>query len=42
MLSIKANDLLNQKEIAELKFEEEKNKMKDIMTRTSYDLEREL
>ena len=42
ILSQRANDLINEKEIAEIRFEEEKNKMKNLMSRTSYDLEREL
>ena len=29
-LSIKCNDLLNEKEISEIKFEEEKNKLKNL------------
>lgn len=37
-LSIKCNDLLNEKETSEIRFEEEKNKLKNLMSRTSYDM----
>lgn len=42
ILSLKINDLLNEKEVSEIHFEEEKNKLKNLMVRTSHDLEREL
>jgi len=41
-LSISYNNLLNEKEGSEIKFEEERNKLKNLMTRTSHELEREL
>lgn len=42
ILTIRCNDIINQKEASEIKFEEEKNKLKNLMTRTSHDMEREL
>lgn len=42
ILTIRCNDLVNLKEASEIKFEEEKNKLKNLMTRTNHDMEREL
>ena len=42
MLTIRCNDLLNVKEASEIKYEEEKNKLKNLMARTNHDMEREL
>lgn len=42
VLTIKCNDLINSKEASEIKFEEEKNKLKNLMARTNHDMEREL
>lgn len=42
MLTIKCNDLINSKEANEIKYEEEKNKLKNLMARTNHDMEREL
>ena len=42
MLTIRCNDLINIKEAGEIKFEEEKNKLKNLMARTNHDMEREL
>ena len=41
-LTIRCNDLINAKEAAEIRFEEEKNKLKNLVARTSHDMEREL
>ena len=40
ILTIRCNDLINIKEASEIKFEEEKNKLKNLMTRTNHDMER--
>jgi hypothetical protein len=42
ILTIRLNDILNIKEASEIKFEEEKNKLKNLMARTNHDMEREL
>ena len=42
LLSGRCNDLGNEKEVNEIKFEEEKNRLKNLMTRTNHDMEREL
>lgn len=42
ILTIRCNDLVNLKEASEIKFEEEKNKLKNLMARTNHDMEREL
>ena len=42
VLTIRCNDLINIKEASEIKFEEEKNKLKNLMARTNHDMEREL
>ena len=42
VLTIKCNDLINSKQANEIKFEEEKNKLKNLMARTNHDMEREL
>lgn len=42
MVSIRCNDLINEKEVSEIRFEEEKNRLKNLMTRTNHDMEREL
>lgn len=42
LLTIRCNDLINLKEAGEIKSEEEKNKLKNLMARTSHDMEREL
>ena len=42
LLSGRCNDLGNEKEVNEIRFEEEKNRLKNLMTRTNHDMEREL
>ena len=42
VLTIKCNDLINAREASEIRFEEEKNKLKNLMARTNHDMEREL
>jgi hypothetical protein len=42
LLSARCNDLINEKEVSEIRFEEEKNKLKNLMARTNHDMEREL
>lgn len=42
LLSGRCNDLGNEKEVNELRFEEEKNRLKSLMARTNHDMEREL
>ena len=39
-LSLRCNDLGNEKEVNEIRFEEEKNRLKNLMTRTNHDMER--
>ena len=36
IITIKCNDVLNSKEASEIKFEEEKNKLKNLMARTNH------
>jgi hypothetical protein len=38
LVSIRCNDLINEKEVGEIKSEEEKNKLKNLMARTNHDL----
>jgi hypothetical protein len=42
LMTIRCNDILSEKEVSEIKFEEEVNKLKNLMTRTNHDMEREL
>lgn len=42
VLSIRVNDLINVNEAGEIRFEEERNKLKNLMARTNHDMEREL
>ena len=42
LMTIRCNNLINEKEVSEIKFEEEINKLKNLMTRTNHDMEREL
>lgn len=42
LLTVRCNDLVNIKEASEIKFEEEKNRLKNLMARTNHDMEREL
>lgn len=42
LLSVRLNESLNEKEVSEIRFEEEKNKLKNLMNRTSHEMEREL
>jgi hypothetical protein len=41
-LNFKLNDISNEKEVNQIRFEEERNKLKNIMARTNHDMEREL
>jgi hypothetical protein len=41
-LNFKLNDISNEKEVNQIRFEEEKNKLKNVMARTNHDMEREL
>jgi len=36
ILSLRCNDLINEKEVNEIHFEEEKNKLKNLMARTTH------
>lgn len=38
VLTIRVNDLINANEAGEIRFEEERNKLKNLMARTSHDL----
>ena len=42
VLTIRVNDLINANEAGEIRFEEERNKLKNLMARTNHDMEREL
>lgn len=42
ILTVRCNDIVNIKEASEIKFEEEKNRLKNLMARTNHDMEREL
>jgi hypothetical protein len=42
LLSAKCNELINEKEVGEIRSEEERNKLKNLMARNSHDMEREL
>lgn len=41
-LNFKLNDISNEKEVNQIRFEEERNKLKNVMARTNHDMEREL
>ena len=40
-LSLRYNDLMNDKEVSQIKFEEEINKLKNLMSRNTHELERD-
>ena len=41
-LNFKLNDISNEKEVNQIRFEEERNKLKNVMARTNHDMERDL
>lgn len=42
LLSARCNELINEKEVADIRAEEERNKLKNLMARNTHDMEREL